>query len=126
MKARAQEDSKLAYEQISALADALSKTYGNLCHHFPTLVLRSGLCQAVAFYTVKAVDSSQADVYQQFLSHMAAVCGVPEKNATQFQCYINEMGLDEYRHTSRRLLAAAIWYKRFADSLLNTDATGDI
>ncbi|MCP4128403.1 MAG: type III-B CRISPR module-associated protein Cmr5, partial [Gammaproteobacteria bacterium] len=60
MKTRAQTDSRLAYDQISQLRervdDEKQKTYGSLCHQFPMLVLRSGLCQAVAFYTVKATD----------------------------------------------------------------------
>ncbi len=130
MKTRAQTDSRLAYDQISQLRervdDEKQKTYGSLCHQFPMLVLRSGLCQAVAFYTVKATDSASQDTYRIFLEHMARAAGETDNSHEVFQQRITEMELSEYRQTTRRILAAAIWYKRFAVSLLDVDQAGEV
>lgn len=127
MKTRVQTDSKLAYEQISQLPEEVDKnTYGSLCHHFPMLVLRSGLCQAVAFYTVKAKDSANKVVYKIFLEHMAAAAGETNTNHEAFQQRTLDMELYKYRQTTRSILAAAIWYKRFAVSLLDVDQSGDV
>ena len=125
MKTRAQEDSQLAYKQISELPEATKKAYGGLCHHFPMMVLRSGLCQAVAFYTVKAKGQTNATAYKEFLEHMATASGNKGMAYDRFQEHIHQLDLDRYRQTTRRILAAAIWYKRFAISLLDVDGSGD-
>jgi CRISPR-associated protein Cmr5 len=129
MKTRAQQDAKQAYDQISQLPKAVDgKAYGNLCHQFPMLVLRSGLCQAVAFYVVKANGDTHSESYKKFLQNMAAVAGETNTNTDHeaFQRRIHGMELTEYQQTTRRILAAAIWYKRFAVSLLNVDQAGDL
>lgn len=126
MKTRAQEDSELAYLQISALPDDVDgNAYGGLCHHFPMLVLRSGLCQAVALYTVKANGKTNQKAYKALLKHMASASGYHGMTFEMFQENIQTMGLHEYQRTTRRILAAAIWYKRFAVSLLGVEHGGD-
>ncbi len=129
MKTRAQRDSEQAYEQISEVMSQLTvekqKAYGNRCHHFPMLVLRSGLCQAVAFYTVKANGKTHPETYKKFLEHMAAAAGESNTDHEAFQKRVLRMELTEYQQTTRRILAAAIWYKRFAVSLLDVEHGGD-
>lgn len=125
MKTRAQQDAKLAYDQISQLPPEVNgKAYGGLCHHFPMLVLRSGLCQAVAFYTVKAKGTNHALAFEKYLEHMAMASGHGDVRYEDFQRGIHEMSLSQYRHVTRRILAAAIWYKRYAVSVLGVDSTG--
>ncbi|MCP4126411.1 MAG: type III-B CRISPR module-associated protein Cmr5, partial [Gammaproteobacteria bacterium] len=130
MKTRAQTDSKLAYDQISKMLEEEQekeqKAYGGLCHHFPMLMLRSGLCQAVAFYVVKAKGKTNQKAYQHFLEHMATAAGNNGMNHEQFQQSILTMEPPEYQRITRRILAAAIWYKRFAVSLLDVDQAGEV
>ena len=67
MQTRTQKDSKQAYEHISQLqlSETDSKLYGSICHTFPSMVLRSGLAQSVAFLWIKAESNKPA--YQTFL-----------------------------------------------------------
>lgn len=129
MKTRAQTDSQQAYDNIEGIsqppntAGIDSKAYGSLCHHFPMLVLRSGLCQAVAFYGVKAHGQTNPHAYRAFLQHIASACGHGDQDYTAFQKAILAMELPEYQRVTRRILAAAIWYKRFAVRVLDVDGT---
>jgi len=122
MKTRSQQYSQQVYEQISelALADDKKKTYGSLCHNFPIMVLRSGLSQAVAFIWVKSKNNADTP-YGQFLKHLAELTG-ENSNPETFQQNINSKELLEYQRLTRKILAASIWYKRFAVSILGVEA----
>lgn len=123
MKTRAQEYSQHAYQQISALHfdnDKQKKLYGSICHQFPVMVLRSGLAQSVAFLWVRAANGKPA--YEKFIQHLSAITGLEGETQDDFQQRIQQMNLDEYRRTTRTILNACVWYKRFAESLLNVRA----
>ena len=136
MKTRAQNYSKQVYQQISALNfnDEQKKLYGSICHQFPIMVLRSGLAQSVAFLWVKAKSGedeakkseeptkNKKMAYKCFLQHLSFITGHANEQPKDFQQRIHQMELDEYRRTTRTILSACIWYKRFAESLLNVCA----
>lgn len=123
MKTRAQEYSQRVYQHISALDftdKKQEKLYGSICHQFPIMVLRSGLAQSVAFLWVKAESGKPA--YEKFMQHLSAITGFEGESRLMFQQRINNMDLNEYRRTTRTILNACVWYKRFAESLLNVQA----
>lgn len=137
MQTRAQQYSKQAYELISQLRleDSEKKRYGSICHRFPIMVLRSGLAQAVAFLRIKAEtktkdegnNESKADklvdnAYKKFLCHLSLIIYGKIIQADEFQQKIHTMELNEYQRATRSVLNAGIWYKRFAESLLNVKA----
>lgn len=125
MQTRAQKDSKRAFEHISqlTLSDTDAKLYGSICHNFPIMVLRSGLAQAVAFLWIKASNDKAA--YQVFLKHLSIISGGGEQESySALQERIQQMQLAEYQRTTRIILNASIWYKRFAQSMLNVEAGG--
>ncbi len=123
MKTRAQYYSQQAYQHISQLnlADPTQeKLYGSICHQFPIMLLRTGLAQSVAFLWVKAESGKPA--YEKFMQHLSSITGVEDENYSELQQRIQQMNLDEYRRTTRIILDACIWYKRFAESQLNVQA----
>lgn len=128
MQTRSQQLSKLVFEQITSLnlSEDKKKSYGSLCHNFPVMVLRSGLSQAVAFVWVKA-DTKPA--YEKFLKHLSKLTnGTNDETPQQFQERINALPLADYQRLTRVILTASIWYKRFAESLLDVkagDSVGD-
>lgn len=138
MKTRSQEYSKEVFEQINGLNldDSKKKTYGSLCHNFPLMVLRSGLSQSVAFLLVKTKisgeESKQSTPHIFFLENLADLTGIDlnlqegEKKAIKFQEKINTLELHDYMRITRRILAASIWYKRFAESLLDVNTGEEI
>ena len=137
MKTRSQDYSKIVFEQISALElpKDKQKIYGSLCHTFPLMVMRSGLSQSVAFVLVKAKLQDRLEdrhkesmPHKVFLENLASLSGllldegrVPRK----FQEKTHELELFEYMRITRKILAASIWYKRFAESLLGVEAGED-
>lgn len=123
-KTRSQSNSKLAFDQINNLSidDKKKKQYGQLCHFFPILVLRSGLAQATGFFLAKAGDEEDS-AHGIFLKHMSAVTnGSGDELPKNFQQRICAADLAEYQRMTRKILAASVWYKRFAESLLHVKA----
>ena len=141
MRTRSQQYSQQVFEQLSrldfeaearrqaqpnALTDTqlndekakLAKQYGSLCHKFPLMVLRSGLAQATAFVWVKSKNNENSP-YGVFLRDLSRLTNGSEgESASAFQQRINALDLAQYQRTTRQILAASIWYKRFAESLL--------
>ncbi len=88
-----------------------AKTYGSLCHSFPVMVRTCGLCQAVAFSAAKA---AKEPAHRRVLEDVRAILGIdPATVAT--------VGCTDYMLHTRRLLAAWIYYKRFAVSILGVE-----
>jgi CRISPR-associated protein Cmr5 len=139
MQTRSQQYSQIAYGHIFPLKEAkdneqdneekekkqkTAKQYGSLCHNFPLMVLRSGLSQAIAFVWVKSKGDANT-AYGQFLTHLSNLTGLND-NLLEFQKEINQAELIKYQRLSRKILAASIWYKRFAESVLGITAGEDV
>lgn len=125
MKTRSQQYSEIVFGHIHQLKsepkdEKFNKRYGSLCHNFPIMVLRSGLAQAVAFTLVKS-KSKHSSPEWTFLQHLAAVTSPATPTPDAFQESVHQMGLLEYQRTTRIILAASIWYKRFAESVLGVE-----
>jgi CRISPR-associated protein Cmr5 len=139
MRTRSQTLSQLVYGQIQKMKEIDkeqdvkekkkpeedAKTYGSLCHQFPLMVLRSGLSHAVAFVWVKSKGKDDTP-YWQFLKHLSALTGEEKETPANFQQRINSAELMEYQRLTRTILAASIWYKRFAESILGVKAGEEI
>lgn len=71
-----------------------------------------GLCQAVAFSAAKKQGGDAlAKAHERILSDVQAITGkTPEQ--------IADLPVEDYMLQTRRLLAAWIYYKRFAESIL--------
>lgn len=129
MRTRSQHYSEQVFTQIDAVekTNALSddkkkKQYGSLCHNFPIMMLQNGLSQAVAFLWIKAADDENSP-QGLFLKHLSAITSGSEgESPANFQQRINKAPLAQYQQLTRQILAASIWYKRFAESILGVKA----
>lgn len=129
MRTRSQQYSQKVFEQIDAVEktniladDKKKKQYGSLCHNFPIMVLQNGLSQAVAFLWIKAKDKEDSP-QGVFLKHLSAITSGKEgESPADFQQRINMAPLAQYQQLTRQILAASIWYKRFAESILGVEA----
>ena len=130
MITRSQRHAKAIAEQVKEVKERrnrkIEKQYGALCHRFPIMVLRNGLAQAVGFLAAKST-SDGSTAHGLLLGHLASHLS-SGANATSYQTHVNRADIPEYRRMTREALAAAVWYKRFAESLLNVDAsdTGEV
>lgn len=90
--------------------------YGGLAHKLPILIRTSGLVQALTFINTKAKDHG---AHQQILTDLAATLKKASKE--QLLERAREAELAEYILLTQQALAALLWYKRFAQSLLDVN-----
>jgi len=101
------------------------KIYGGFCHTFPVLVRSCGLCQAMAFVEAKAADKGERGIaYQTLRKHVYEIlrdghlCGKAQ-NAVQLSAELTTLPTERYALATRLLLNAWVYYKRFAESILD-------
>jgi len=122
---RSQRLAQLVYTQVAPIQhreEKFRKEYGRLCNRFPVLVLENGLAQTVGFLTGKAGrDPEKAE--KIFLDHLKNV--LFDHATDNMLSTVLNAELAMYQHYTRQALAAAVWYKRYAEGLLGIDSTGD-
>jgi CRISPR-associated protein Cmr5 len=124
MQTREQRYAKKVFEQVSRLkadqergAGTIDpKKYGALCHKLPVLIRSAGLSQALAFVAARGKEAGA-----QLLIDLSATIDVADLPATARNCE----ELASYMRLTSQALDALLWYKRFAQSVLNVDATAD-
>lgn len=121
MKTRAQQDMELAANLVEEVekhhSAEVKQIYGGLCHSFPVMVRTCGLCQAVAFSKAKAGEGkdSREKAHELLLKHVARVLGVQDDLLTA----VRDASASDYMLYTRRILSAWVYFKRFAESILN-------
>ncbi len=118
---------KTAYESIMEAAkegsgDSFAQQYGQLCHRFPSLVLTNGLRLAVAFFRAKGKEDGKERAHKLYLQHMGQAVGY---DFTKGEGYVPEQNT-EYLHLSRKVLSASVWFKRYAEAVLNVKQAVDV
>src|SRR2546421_10988648 len=116
MQTRDQKYAADIYKRVSAVkkfAEADRNRYGAMAHQLPILIRTAGLAQALAF-----LDSRDTKGHRQLLIDLAATVGQPGKLLQNAR----EAGIGEYMHLTRQGMAALLWYKRFAPSVLDIKA----
>ncbi len=102
------------YKKVSAVKinveEADRNRYGAMAHQLPILIRSAGLAQALAF-----LESRDTKGHKQLLIDLAATVGQP---GTLLQ-RAREGSIDEYMNLTRQVMAALLWYKRFAQSVLD-------
>jgi CRISPR-associated protein Cmr5 len=119
MKTRAQQDMELAARLVQEVRKEDKETqqiYGGLCHSFPVMVRTCGLCQAIAFSKAKAGDGKDARerAHTLLLQHVQKLLAL---NGDVLPA-VREASASEYMLYTRRLLTAWVYFKRFAESVL--------
>jgi CRISPR-associated protein Cmr5 len=115
MKTRDQQLAATIFEQTQEIKDkdkAEQKKYGSRSHQLPVLVRTAGLAQALAF-----VDARGNDMDKLLLDHLATTVG--HANRAALLTASRKAPLDEYMLLTQQVLAALLWYKRFAQSVLD-------
>lgn len=122
MRARSQIYAETIYDQVnsvSGIAADEKKRYGALCHRFAFVVRENGLTAALGFLAAKGTAADSAE--NLLLGHFAQVLGAT--NAAALQQAVRSAPLAEYRRLTRQALAANEWFKRYAEAILDVDAT---
>jgi CRISPR-associated protein Cmr5 len=88
------------------------KKYGSMAHKLPVLVHTAGLAQAIAF-----VSSRGDKAHEALLTDLAATVGYKD-DVKRFMNDSRNLAFYEYMRLSQKVMAALLWYKRFAESVL--------
>lgn len=90
-------------------------SYGSMAHKLPVLIRTAGLAQALAFLETRGDEGQRT-----LLKHLEIIFDMrPGELATRSR--IVELG--EYMLLTRQCLDALLWFKRFAQSVLDVDAS---
>jgi len=106
------------FMQVSAVAEGDRKKYGAMAHKLPILIRTAGLAQALAY-----VEARSETPTKLLLDHLAEVVGAGSRQ--QLLVHSRTASLSEYMRLTRDALAALLWYKRFAQSVLGVDASDE-
>src|SRR5690606_29782062 len=87
------------------------KKYRATAHQLPLLIRTAGLVQAVTF-----IESRKDDSLNRLLDDLAQTIG--KKDRTELIERSRQAKLSEYMRLSQQTMAALLWYKRFAQSVL--------
>jgi CRISPR-associated protein Cmr5 len=130
MQTRDQKYGAAIFKQISDLkkeADTkgmegktYTDSYGSMAHKLPMLIRSAGLAQALAF-----VEARGKDEHRDLLDHLAKVVLKKDdvKGAKLAEQSRTTTQLIEYMRLTHEVMAALVWYKRFAQSVLDVDAS---
>ena len=110
-------DQKMAgviYEKVIAIRDGtngdLKRQYRTMALKLPALVRSAGLVQALTFVDTRDEGS------RRLLDHLADVLGKGARDALLQES--RDLPLPGYMYLTQQVLAALLWHRRFAQSLL--------
>jgi len=128
MLTRDQRYAGVVYEQVEAVGrhpEGIKKErYGSAAHKLPVLIRTAGLAQALHF-----ADARGGPEYALLLTHLAAALGIQGRDGREAKDVLLEESrgrqLGSYMRLTGEALAALLWYKRFAQSILDVTAAAD-
>ena len=122
MQTRDQRYAEKIFGQVSQLLQkpkSEQKQYGSMAHKLPVLIRTAGLAQALAFVAVskKLPHKQLLEDLAQAIAHLNG----GQQTAAQFWEKCRTAPLGDYMKLTHEALAALLWYKRFAQSVLDVE-----
>lgn len=92
------------------------KSYGAFAHKLPILIRTAGLAQALSFVEARGQKPGEL-----LLNDLAGT--VNKENAKVLAQKARTVELSEYIRLTQQVMDALLWYKRFAQSVLEVDVS---
>lgn len=105
-------------DEVKREAKPYQESYGSMAHKLPVLIRSAGLAQAIAF-----VESRGKDPHKKLLDHLAQTILENNSNRHTLSEQSRAAQLAAYAWLTHEAVAALEWYKRFAQSVLDVDAS---
>jgi len=121
MTTRQQQFAAAAFNRVNGvlqIPDFDKDRYGSIAHRLPVLIRSAGLAQALAY--VEARGKSEGE---RLLDDLASVVGYTNRVNLLTQARTSQ--LLEYMHLTDQCLDALLWFKRFAQTVLDVDAASE-
>lgn len=114
MKIRTHDYARRAYPLVNSLInDELKSKYRTLALNFPTMIMQSGLAQAIGFLQAK----NKAE-HQQLLRHIESLLNIDHSS---LHTQILQSNITHYQRLTRNALDASGWLKRYTQALLDNE-----
>jgi CRISPR-associated protein Cmr5 len=115
LQTRSQRFAAVAYDRVTQIVTSSDKEkYKAMTRNLPVLIRTAGLAQALAF-----VEAGKEQMHKELLRHLNET--VNEGQSLSEACRDEKLSLYGYMRLTRETLDALVWYKRFAESLLETN-----
>lgn len=119
MQIRTHKYAELAYPLVEKMQqDPFEAKYRTLALNFPTMIMQSGLAQAIGFLMAKDKDE-----HRIFIQHIAQL--LKFSNSKDFHSAILKSDITQYQLLTRKSLDATSWLKRYTQALLNKETAYD-
>lgn len=113
LQTRSQRLAASAYKNVNSIvASADRDKYLAVTRNLPILIRTAGLAQALAFIPS---GEAQKKMRETLIKHLSATIG--SENLAK-ACLEQPVPLHEYMRLTRDALDALVWYKRFAEALI--------
>jgi CRISPR-associated protein Cmr5 len=111
LQTRSQKFAASAFKNVnSIMASEARDKYKAITRNLPVLIRTAGLAQALAFIPS---GEEQKKMHTTLIKHLSATIKVEDLSKA-----CREAPLHEYMRLTRDTLDALVWYKRFAESLI--------
>lgn len=121
MAIRSKKYAELAYPLVKKVkgTDTEAK-YRTLALTFPTMIMQSGLAQAIGFLRAKATATKKPENehFHILLNHLIQLVA-EKKDVESFQKKILESTITDYQKLTRDAIEASSWLKRYTQALLD-------
>lgn len=124
MQTRDQRYASDAFEHVLKIKDENYRTsYGSMAHKLPILIHTSGLVQALTFADTRKTKGPEHLLQDLSETVLRDSGGGKEKLLERARGKLDgrENSLQDYIYLTEQVLAALLWYKRYAQSILNVE-----
>jgi CRISPR-associated protein Cmr5 len=127
METRDQKYARDAFTRVTAIKGqkAEASRYGVMAHKLPMLIHTSGLIQALTFVDARHQEGSGPSRLIEDLSKTILGEDSTRERLLREARGEGSSNLKAYIYLSRQVLAALLWYKRYAQSILGVEAGQD-
>ncbi len=118
MQTRDQIYAATVYKQVSMVREKEPEytRYGAMAHKLPILIHTAGLVQALAF-----VEARGKEIQKRLLIDLKTT--IEPNDSRTLLMHAQQADLSEYMRLTQQIMAALLWYKRFAQSILGVDVS---
>lgn len=133
MQSKEQQRAKSAYTRIENTANSFQgdeksiKTqkneYGSMAHKLPVIIRSAGLAQALAFVNSRGKNPHHAlldDIAHTLSNVNNQFSNLNNRDSLAERSH--KAQLSEYMKLTQEILAICLWYKRFAESILEVES----
>lgn len=124
MKICTHDYAKQAYPLVESIKGSdMEAGYRTQALNLPTMIMQSGLAQAIGFLKAKGQDRKSKPEFTQLLEHMDTLLKLESEQKSEVTLHdkILKSNMTEYQLLTRKAIDASGWLKRYTEALLGKE-----